>query len=99
VGDKGDKGDTGPQGQQGPAGPKGDTGTTQSVVVTSAPVNGTTATASCTAPMRAIGGGGSSTSGRRMTASVPVVSGTAPTGWKVTFDSDGTVTAYAIRAP
>jgi hypothetical protein len=109
----GARGATGPQGERGPVGAKGDTGApgaTGFEIVTSATVtvgpsdsdyyDGTTATATCPAGKRAVGGGfqaGTVASGFRTIRSRPTTDGT---GWEAYFwNGDATMvggTAFAV---
>src|SRR6476646_6323740 len=109
-GSPGPKGDTGATGATGPAGPKGDTGATgpswvsgmNVVSVTSQANNVTTLTVSCAGTQVATGGGGqSSATNKNISSSFPIyTSGSAPTGWKVVWDTTNgngnTYTAYVI---
>ena len=103
-GDTGATGATGATGPVGPAGPQGATGATgatgaaasTSVSVVTATGTTVSVTASCTGGKIAVGGGYSlnAAGNNGAVSSLPVMTGTTPTGWTVTQKNTGTMTVY-----
>ncbi len=64
------------------------------VTVNGAGAAGTTA--SCTDGKTAVGGGFNLVAGTAITASMPVTTGTQPTGWRVVGSSNASYTVYVV---